>query len=143
MRMGTCGSHFSFCLLSRSLLLEKIITGIALKAGAAAEMKKESAETVAAAGYQTTTRRSRFQLEHTLRGAIRSTPNAHSFTRLLREERALLDIHARRPHCEVISKTESVVRGLEQLWVGHGNRRRFGALEHGGRSGGQGGGRQH
>jgi hypothetical protein len=34
-----------------------------------------------------------------------------------------------------------VVRGLEQFWVGCENQRQFSALELGGRSGGQGGGR--
>ena len=102
-------------------MLDKIVTGIALKAGAAEEMKKGSAETVAAASYQTTTTRS-------LRGVTRSIHNVHSFARLLREERALLDVRACRPHREVTSKTESVVRGLEQLWVSHGNQQQFSVL---------------
>ena len=118
--------------LGRSVL-DKIVTGIALKAGAAEEMKNGSAETVAAAGYQTTTTRS-------LRGVTRSTHNVHSLAQPLREERALLDVRACRPHREVTSKTGSVVRGLEQLWVGHGNQQQFSVLEHSGRSGGQGGG---
>jgi hypothetical protein len=77
----------------RSPGVDKIVIGIALKAGAATETKKESVEIAAAAGRHQTTTRSGFQLARTYtsrRDTQQFQPT--EFARLLREERALLDV---------------------------------------------------